>query len=324
MPKRPSSARLTARRSSSSLPRDMVVDRRLGDARRLGEVLHGRAVVAALVEHLDGDGEQRLGGVRVALGRGHVRDPPLRVVHRFGGPPCPDRSFGYSNSVRPSLPSSTRSWSVMAAELTPQLLSEKHRPTLDQALEAIRTRAYWSPHPEHPKAYGEARQPERGRGQGRLRRRCCGTRLDLGQPGTDGWAGGELSPYGIELGVEYPHAGPRRAAARHARGHAPPGGTRAPRPAPLVCLEILAADQRPDARVRARGHAHQRPGLHDGVPGGRPARAGPRPGGGGVRVRRAGPHPATPRSGPSRRASATRSTLQQARSPPVAARHRAW
>lgn len=43
----------------------------------------------------------------------------------------------------------------MAAELSPHLLSEKHRPTLDQALDAIRTRAYWSPHPEHPKAYGE-------------------------------------------------------------------------------------------------------------------------------------------------------------------------
>ena len=33
-----------------------------------------------------------------------------------------------------------------------------------------------------------------------------GTRLDLGQPGTDDWTGGEVSPYGIELGVTYPHA----------------------------------------------------------------------------------------------------------------------
>ena len=43
----------------------------------------------------------------------------------------------------------------MAAELTAHELIARHRPTLDQALEAIRTRAYWSPHPEHPKAYGE-------------------------------------------------------------------------------------------------------------------------------------------------------------------------
>ena len=34
----------------------------------------------------------------------------------------------------------------MAAELTTHELIAKHRPTLDQALEAIRTRAYWSPH----------------------------------------------------------------------------------------------------------------------------------------------------------------------------------
>nr|MYU47645.1 phenylacetic acid degradation protein PaaN [Streptomyces sp. SID7803] len=46
-----------------------------------------------------------------------------------------------------------------AAELSPHLLSEKHRPTLDRALEAIRTRDYWSPHPEHPKAYGEGGAP---------------------------------------------------------------------------------------------------------------------------------------------------------------------
>ncbi|NEE61880.1 phenylacetic acid degradation protein PaaN, partial [Streptomyces sp. SID8455] len=47
----------------------------------------------------------------------------------------------------------------MAAALTPQQLSETHRPTLDQALETIGTRAYWSPHPEHPKAYGEGGAP---------------------------------------------------------------------------------------------------------------------------------------------------------------------
>ncbi len=29
---------------------------------------------------------------------------PHDVFHRCGGPPCPDRSFGYSNSDRPSLP----------------------------------------------------------------------------------------------------------------------------------------------------------------------------------------------------------------------------
>ncbi|MGW3262902.1 phenylacetic acid degradation protein PaaN [Streptomyces sp. NPDC001056] len=93
----------------------------------------------------------------------------------------------------------------MAAELTAPELIAKHRPTLDQALEAIRTRAYWSPHPEHPKAYGEHGSLDAAAGKAAFDA-LLGTRLDLGQAGTDDWVGGEVSPYGIELGVSYPHA----------------------------------------------------------------------------------------------------------------------
>ncbi|MFE0383317.1 phenylacetic acid degradation protein PaaN [Streptomyces bungoensis] len=93
----------------------------------------------------------------------------------------------------------------MAAELPPTELIAKHRPTLDQALEAIRTRAYWSPHPEHPKAYGEHGSLDMTAGKAAFDG-LLGTRLDLGQPGTDDWVDGEVSPYGIELGVSYPHA----------------------------------------------------------------------------------------------------------------------
>src|SRR4051812_12404551 len=93
----------------------------------------------------------------------------------------------------------------MAVELTAHDLIAKHRPTLDQALEAIRTRAYWSPHPEHPKAYGEHGSLDASAGKAAFDA-LLGTRLDLGQPGTDDWVGGEVSPYGIELGVTYPHA----------------------------------------------------------------------------------------------------------------------
>ncbi|MER5469437.1 phenylacetic acid degradation protein PaaN [Streptomyces sp. NPDC002935] len=93
----------------------------------------------------------------------------------------------------------------MAAELTAHQLISQHRPTLDQALEAIRTRAYWSPHPEHPKAYGENGSLGMAEGKAAFDA-LLGTRLDLGQPGTDDWVGGEVSPYGIELGVTYPHA----------------------------------------------------------------------------------------------------------------------
>lgn len=93
----------------------------------------------------------------------------------------------------------------MAAEPTAPELIARHRPTLDQALEAIRTRAYWSPHPEHPKAYGEHGSLDAAAGKAAFDA-LLGTRLDLGQPGTDDWVGGEVSPYGVELGVTYPHA----------------------------------------------------------------------------------------------------------------------
>ncbi|MFJ8843498.1 phenylacetic acid degradation protein PaaN [Streptomyces cyaneofuscatus] len=136
----------------------------------------------------------------------------------------------------------------MAAALTPQQLSETHRPTLDQALDTIGTRAYWSPHPEHPKAYGEGGAPgSLGAAEGKAAfDAVLNTRLDLGQPGTDGWTGGETSPYGPELGVEYPHADldvllPAMKAGTAAWRAAGPE-TRA-----LVCLEILA-------RISARTH----------------------------------------------------------------------
>ncbi|UFR03562.1 phenylacetic acid degradation protein PaaN [Streptomyces sp. Go40/10] len=94
----------------------------------------------------------------------------------------------------------------MAAELTAPELIAKHRPTLDQALEAIRTRAYWSPHPEHPKAYGEDGSLDAAAGKAAFDA-LLGNRLDLtDQPGVDDWVGEEVSPYGIELGVTYPHA----------------------------------------------------------------------------------------------------------------------
>lgn len=93
----------------------------------------------------------------------------------------------------------------MAAELTAHELIARHRPTLDGAREAIRTRAYWSPHPEHPKAYGENGSLGLEEGKAAFSA-LLGERLDLDQPGTDDWVGGEVSPYGLELGVTYPHA----------------------------------------------------------------------------------------------------------------------
>ncbi|MFD6287431.1 phenylacetic acid degradation protein PaaN [Streptomyces sp. NPDC060205] len=126
---------------------------------------------------------------------------------------------------------------MAAAALTAHELIAKHRPTLDQALEAMRTRAYWSPHPEHPKAYGENGSLGMAEGKAAFDALLNG-RLDLDQPGTDDWVGGEISPYGVELGVTYPHADidtllPAMRAGQRAWRDAG-AETRA-----VVCLEIL-------------------------------------------------------------------------------------
>ncbi|MYW68898.1 phenylacetic acid degradation protein PaaN [Streptomyces sp. SID8379] len=142
---------------------------------------------------------------------------------------------------------------MAAAESTAHDLIAKHRPTLDQALEVIRTRAYWSPHPEHPKAYGEGGSLSMAEGKAAFDA-LLGTRIDLGQPGTDDFVGGEVSPYGIELGVTYPHADV------DALLPAMRVGMRAWREAgaevrAAVCLEILA-------RISARTHEFAHAVMH--------------------------------------------------------------
>jgi len=142
---------------------------------------------------------------------------------------------------------------MAAAAPTAHELVAKHRPTLDRALEAVRTRAYWSPHPEHPKAYGE--NGSLGTAEGRAAfDALLGSRLDLGQPGTDDWVGGEVSPYGIELGVTYPHADIDAllpAMRRGQRAWRDAGAeTRA-----VVCLEILK-------RINDRTHEFAHAVMH--------------------------------------------------------------
>ncbi|MFI1681662.1 phenylacetic acid degradation protein PaaN [Streptomyces sp. NPDC020607] len=141
----------------------------------------------------------------------------------------------------------------MAAELTAPQLIAKHRPTLDQALETIRTRAYWSPHPEHPKAYGENGSLSLPEGKA-VFDALQGTRFDLDQPGTDDWVGGEVSPYGPELGITYPHPDidtllPAMRAGMRAWRDAG-AEVRA-----MVCLEILS-------RISARTHEFAHAVMH--------------------------------------------------------------
>ena len=81
-------------------------------------------------------------------------------------------------------------------------LLDKHRATLDGALNAIATRGYWSAYNEmpSPKVYGET-APDDGK---KAFEAHLGQQFALDQPGQSGWHGGEQSPYGIDLNVQYP------------------------------------------------------------------------------------------------------------------------
>jgi phenylacetic acid degradation protein paaN len=89
----------------------------------------------------------------------------------------------------------------------PHPLFDKHRATLDSALEAIRARGYWTPYPEQPspKVYGDAAN-ESGKAAALGH---AGRNFELDQPGIRGWLASEQSPYGVPLGVKYPRSDPK-------------------------------------------------------------------------------------------------------------------
>ncbi len=81
-----------------------------------------------------------------------------------------------------------------------QGLFEKHRATLDRAIEAIASRGYWSAYSENPGDYMDAAEAKAAFDAQRDRR------FPIEQPATTGWVGEERSPYGFALGVTYPKA----------------------------------------------------------------------------------------------------------------------
>ena len=85
----------------------------------------------------------------------------------------------------------------------PQRLFERHEQTLQGALNAIHSRAYWSAYPEVPsgKIYGETAKDDAFTAhQNRLSKP-----FHIDQPGSaDSGVGDELSPYGPKLGITYP------------------------------------------------------------------------------------------------------------------------
>ncbi len=81
-------------------------------------------------------------------------------------------------------------------------LFEQHRQTLEDAVEAIRSRRHFSPYPEVPsgRIYGETAKDDGARAfENRLN-----APFEIDQPGEVARVGRERSPYGIDLGITYP------------------------------------------------------------------------------------------------------------------------
>jgi phenylacetic acid degradation protein paaN len=95
---------------------------------------------------------------------------------------------------------------------------DKHRTTLDRALQAIGERSYWSAYPESPspRNYGEAAAEEAKAKFDVLRDQP----FDLDQPATAGQVGHERSPYGFDLGITYPRPDVEALFAAVAKAHA--------------------------------------------------------------------------------------------------------
>jgi phenylacetic acid degradation protein paaN len=114
---------------------------------------------------------------------------------------------------------------------------DKHRATLDRAVQAIAERSYWSPYPESPspKVYGEGAAEAGKQAFDALLNR----RFTMIQPAIIGQAGTERSPYGFPLGITYPRSDPD--GLFHAIEQAEPAWRKAgPEAWVGVCLEILA------------------------------------------------------------------------------------
>lgn len=112
---------------------------------------------------------------------------------------------------------------------------DHHRETLDQAVEAISTRGFWSPYPENIKKYPE----ESVKGAPKRFEALLHQPFSLKVPAVAGQVGAEVSPYGFELGVTYDQ--PEQAALIEAMQAAMPVWRDAGAESRVgVCLEILA------------------------------------------------------------------------------------
>ena len=147
----------------------------------------------------------------------------------------------------------TMTMTTMTTTMTAaQQCFDRHRPTLEAALAASRSRAFHSAFPESPspRVYGEHAAAEgRAAFEAWLDRDAA-----LHTPGASGTVATERSPYGVDLGTRYPHLGADGVEALLAAARA---GMPAWRDLGVegrvgVCLEILA---RLHARIFELAHA---------------------------------------------------------------------
>jgi phenylacetic acid degradation protein paaN len=139
-----------------------------------------------------------------------------------------------------------------AAELFAQ-----HEPTLQRALTAIRERNYWSAYPENLKAYGNPEAPDgtQSAAEGKAAFDAYLNKpFPLQQAGTNGEVPGERSPYGIDLGISYPH-GDIDALLDAAQQAIPAWRDAGPDARAGVAIEILN-------RINARSHEFAQAVMH--------------------------------------------------------------
>ncbi|GGM13602.1 phenylacetic acid degradation oxidoreductase [Micromonospora yangpuensis] len=119
---------------------------------------------------------------------------------------------------------------------TPHPLYSRHADTLQRALTAITERAYWSAYPESPspRVYGETAAAD---GHAAFEAYLDGD-FPLDQPGGGERIATEASPFGLKLGVRYPHASVDELVTA-ASAALPAWRDAGPQTRAGVCLEIL-------------------------------------------------------------------------------------
>jgi phenylacetic acid degradation protein paaN len=119
---------------------------------------------------------------------------------------------------------------------TPHPLYDRHADTLNRALTAITERGYWSAYPESPspRVYGETAAAD---GKAAFEAYLKAD-FPLDQPGDGQSVATEVSPFGLELDVRYPHATADQLVAA-ASAALPAWRDAGPQARVGVCLEIL-------------------------------------------------------------------------------------